>query len=205
MILWGEAFRRKFLDTCLPNLLAPGNLPSVANRRPVKLVIATTAADWQALAATAIFRLLEQHAMPVYLELPPAVPDQPSWQRAIAGKKLCCDFLFREKGYGIFINPDHLYADGSMRRLDELAQQGVEVVINNAMTSVEDGWFLSLLAVSGLAARDSDVAPIAIAPRQLVGVAIRAMHSMWLVFEWPAPHYCVRRRLVARRRRDGGP
>jgi hypothetical protein len=119
MVLWGEDFRNKFLDTCLPSLLAPGNLPAIADRRPAKFVIATTAADWQALSSTAIFAELERYATPIYLELPPAVPDRPSWRRAVDGKKLCCEFLFGKKAYAIFINPDHLYANGSMRRLDD--------------------------------------------------------------------------------------
>lgn len=189
MVLWGEDFRSKFLDTCLPSLLAPGNLPAIAARRPANFVIATTAADWQAMNSTAIFAELKRHVTPIKLELPSASPDRPSWQRAVDGKKLCCEFLFAKKAYAIFINPDHLYADGSMRRLDELAQQGVEFVSNDAITSVEDAPFLRLLAESGLARRDGDIAPIAIAPRQLVGLAVRSMHRMWLALGWEAPYY----------------
>lgn len=57
------------------------------------------------------------------------------------------------------------------------------------MTSVDDTQFSRLLVQSGLAHRDSDIAPIAISPRQLVGIAVRSMHSMWQVFEWEAPYF----------------
>jgi hypothetical protein len=187
-VLWGDDFRQRFLNYCLPSLLAPANIPTVAKRRPVNLVVATTALDWNVLCSTEVFTELRRYVVPIFLELPLYSADEPVWVRAIAGKKICCNYIFDRRAYGIVVWPDHIYAEGSMRQLDEWARENVAVVISNSTTSVEEQKFLRISAETGLLRRGPPPS-IAIAPRELAAVAMRSMHSMWLVFEWTAPYF----------------
>jgi hypothetical protein len=49
LVVWGERHRRYFSDYCLPSLLAPNNIPCIANKHESKFAIATTAEDWTAV------------------------------------------------------------------------------------------------------------------------------------------------------------
>src|SRR2546426_114422 len=74
IVLWGERFRDYFLDLCLPTLLSPRNLPSLATRARSKFLLCTRPQDWAAIQAAPIFKLLERYVDPVYLEIPPCPP-----------------------------------------------------------------------------------------------------------------------------------
>src|SRR3981189_1181676 len=43
--VWGAAFIRRFLDLCLPTLLAPGNIPALAQTLPTRFVLLTRSSD----------------------------------------------------------------------------------------------------------------------------------------------------------------
>ncbi|HZT49186.1 MAG TPA: hypothetical protein VFA64_14520, partial [Hyphomicrobiaceae bacterium] len=42
---WGFRHVRQFLDSCLPTLLAPGNVPAIAARIPCEFVLLTSRED----------------------------------------------------------------------------------------------------------------------------------------------------------------
>jgi hypothetical protein len=191
MVLWGKQFQNSFLQYCLPSLLAFGNLPSVAKQRALNFVIATTPVDRQELSSTAIFRELQRYVTPTFIDLPSSPPNRPKWLRAVDGKKLCCDFIFAKRAYAIFISPDCLYADGCISRLDTLAREGAEVVLNNAYTIVEEERFFPLLSKSGFATPDrvGDSGIISITPRRLVDIAMQSLHSKWMALEWDARYF----------------
>ena len=71
VVLWGERFRRYFLDLCLPTLLSPGNLPTLATAQRSKFLIFTYSDDIAAIKLAPIFALLEKYVDPVFLEIPP--------------------------------------------------------------------------------------------------------------------------------------
>jgi hypothetical protein len=187
--LWGDKFRNQFLDFCLPVALAPGNIPAVAAERECFFLIATTSADWELMNASEIFQELARYVTPIFIDLPEGPPGRHYTLRSVDGKKLCLDYIFEKRSYGIFIAPDQFFADGCFRTLHELAKAGVQVVINGAHTSVQDDIFYANLKKSGLAIRESARSPISIKSRELVSVALRSMHSMWKVIEWDAPYY----------------
>src|SRR5580698_5058063 len=127
-VVWGDEHRNYFLEYCLPSLLAPGNIPAITGIRPAKFLIATTAADRDAMLGTAILRELEKHAEPVFLELPQK-GDLPYWSHSIVGHKMCCEMTARDGAIRIFTAPDTVYSDGMVARLDELARDGAQAVM----------------------------------------------------------------------------
>src|SRR5262245_37807379 len=58
MPVWGEAFVRRFLDCCLPTLLAPGNLPALARALPTHFVLLTETTDVALVAGHPAWRQL---------------------------------------------------------------------------------------------------------------------------------------------------
>jgi hypothetical protein len=193
VVVWGEQFRNYFLQYCLPSLLAPGNIPALAGKRPAEYIVATTAEDWQAMQRTAIFRTLERYAKPILLELPPQTAHQPNWEYSVVGLKLYCEAVFQRKAYRIFTVPDYLYADGTVARLNELATSGAQAVLINPQPRIVEEPFFAALKEMGILpnadCRDTG-APLVYQPRQLVSAALRSLHSMTIVNEWDTPYFC---------------
>ena len=72
---WGEAFRDYFLRLTAASLLAPGNAPSLTNKRDSRLVICTTAEDWAAIQTDPTFVALTTIVTPHFVELRRTVPE----------------------------------------------------------------------------------------------------------------------------------
>jgi len=72
---WGEEFRNHFLRLCASSLLAPGNIPALSGARRCRLLICTTAEDWETIQADPTFAQLCTFATPEFLELRHPVPD----------------------------------------------------------------------------------------------------------------------------------
>ena len=192
VVVWGQRFRNYLLEYCLPSLLAPGNIPSLAGQRPAKFIFTTTAEDWQAIQATAIFQTLKRYATPVFLELPQCPPDRPNWAHAVVGFKLYCDAVYREKAYRIFTTPDLIIPMEATARLHQLACEGVQAVFVNIPPIAEESFFerLGKMGLSpSITARDTGI-PLVYSSRQLVSAALNSLHSMTVVNEWAAPYFC---------------
>ena len=69
-IAWGERFVDKFMNYCLPSLLAPGNIPALARKRKVVHSIVTTEADRERIVAHPAFARLREVAEVVFTCFP---------------------------------------------------------------------------------------------------------------------------------------
>jgi hypothetical protein len=70
-VVWGQRFVDKFMDYCLPSLLAPGNIPALARKRNVVHSIVTTEADRDRIVAHPTFARLRKVARVVFTCFPP--------------------------------------------------------------------------------------------------------------------------------------
>jgi len=70
-VVWGQRFVDKFMDYCLPSLLAPGNIPALARKRKVVHSIVTTEADRDRIVAHPAFARLRKLARVVFTCFPP--------------------------------------------------------------------------------------------------------------------------------------
>ncbi|MGH6742705.1 MAG: hypothetical protein ACREDY_27350, partial [Bradyrhizobium sp.] len=192
VVVLGAQYRDYFLEYCLPSLLSPNNIPVLAGRRPAKLLMATTAEDWEIMRATAIFRELEKHAKPVFIELPPK-GDTPYWYHSIIGHKLCCDMVARDKAYRLLACPDTVFSDGAVEVYHRAALDGAQAVLTFVSHLTRTDKFFQALAEMGLrpekSARDTGV-PIVLPPRNVAALAIRAMHGLSRGNEWDWQNFC---------------
>ena len=71
---WGDEFREHVLRLSVATLLAPGNLPSLTNKRDSKFLFCTTHDDWAAIQDDPTFELLASQIEPIFVELRRKVP-----------------------------------------------------------------------------------------------------------------------------------
>ena len=190
IVLWGERFRNYFVDLCLPTLLSPRNLPALSTRQRSKFLVCTRPEDWAALQVAPVFRLLEHYVEPVYIQL----PDCPSGVQACVhmgiGHRRGCELAYEAKAYPLVLTPDCIFCDGMMARLQELAVQGMELVLAPALRFEEETLFEHLEAAGVAPQRRNGIAdPITLKNRDLVRMALASMHSETKSYEWEAPYF----------------
>jgi hypothetical protein len=190
VVLWGERFRRYFMEFCLPSALAPGNIPALSTLSRSKFLIATRPDDWAAMRGTEAFRLLARYVDPVFVEIPACPPDRSGYQHMGIGHRIACEMAHRDAAYAVVLTPDSMLSDGSVTRLQELARTGAQVVLTAALRFGEEPFFAHLRAM-GIVPQEAaiDPAPSAIvaSARQLVYAAVNGFHSETLAYEWDTP------------------
>jgi hypothetical protein len=171
--VWGKRFVRQFLEFCLPTLLAPGNIPSLAGTLPCEMVVMTSVADapaierdalWQQLGLLcgATIKLIDDlitdgnHSTTVTLAYARIVRE--------AGDKLT-DTCF------IFLVSDYILADGSLRTVLSRVNEGASgVLAGNFQVIAED----AIASSSGWVG--TDAAPLALQSRKLLKWAFGHLH-----------------------------
>jgi hypothetical protein len=190
VVLWGERFRDYFLDLCLPTLLAPHNLPALATRSRSKLLLCTRPDDWAVINGAPLFQIVQRYVDPVYLEIPPCPADTLPCVHMGIGHKRSLQIAYEAQAYPFVITPDSMFSDGTVARLQELANKGVELVLVPALRFAEEPFFNELqglcIAPRG---RNGLAEPISLTSRQLVHAALASMHSETMTYEWDAPYF----------------
>ena len=190
VVLWGERFRNYFLDYCLASALSPGNIPALRPSRPSKFLIATRPEDWEAMRRSELFQLMERYVESVYIEIPPCPPGMSGCQHMGTGHRIACDMAHRDKAYAMVLTPDCMLSDGSVARLQELADRGTHLVLTAALRFGEEP-FLGHFEKLGVIGGKSRGTPLAITGRQMVYAAVNGFHSETLAYEWDAPGLMV--------------
>ena len=191
VVLWGRRFRDYFLDYCLPSLLSPGNFPSLSTSAPSTLVIATQPEDWAAMKTTAIFQELEHYVVPVMAELPAYVSASNVYEHMGRGHKIALEMAHQAKAYTVVLTPDCMLSDGTVSRLQDLARDGIELVLAPALRFGEEPFLrhLGTMGILGPARRRGSVEPLVVTGRQLVSAAVNGLHSETLSYEWATPYF----------------
>jgi hypothetical protein len=189
VVLWGERFRDYFLEYCVPSMLSPGNLPALSTRQPSKFLIATTVADWTALQSSPIFASMQRYVGAEMIEIPPCPPGRSSYEHMGLGHKLACEKAFRDAAYAMVLTPDCMLSDGTIARLQQLANSGCELVIAPAVRFGEEPFFeqLKKLDVLPEGSRSQNGSPLVITGRQMVHAAVNGLHTETAAYEWSAP------------------
>ena len=190
VVLWGERFRNYFLDLCLPTLLSPRNLPALTTAQRSKFLIWTRPDDWSAMKTAPIFQLLEQYVDPIFNEIPPCPFKTAPCVHMGIGHRRGAEMAYEAKAYPFVLQPDSIFSDGTIARLQELAGQGVELALVPALRFAEEPFFENLqkLGISPRG-RNGSADPITLVGRQLVHAALASMHSETLTYEWDAPYF----------------
>lgn len=193
VVVWGERYRGYFAEYCLPSLLAPNNIPCIANKRDSRFAIATTAEDWTEISKLDLFKQLAEHIEPVFVEMPSVTGDTNKMLLMSKGHKRLSNYAFERKAFGININPDSIHSDHMIRHLQESAREGKKLVLFPGLRFEMEGILAELEGGNHLASGK----PLSISPRKLARVALHNPHSFlkmcdWdsdTFFEYPVFHY----------------
>jgi hypothetical protein len=190
VVLWGERFRNFLLDLALPTLLSPNNLPALNTRPRSKFLICTRREDWSAIERAPVFQLLSRYVEPVYVEIPPCPAGVPGGIHMGTGHRLGYGLAHAAQAYAFVLMPDCVFSDGMVARLQELAREGVELVMIPALRFAQEPLF-EQLRKAGISPADHDgsAAPIRLQSRDLVRMALASMHSESASYEWDATYF----------------
>ena len=186
-VLWGKRFRDYFLDWCLPTLLAPNNIPALSTKIKSRMIIATRPEDWDAMMQSSIVEIALKYVEFDFIEIPPCPEGLHGCQHMGIGHKLCAERAFDDKAYGFFFQPDTMFSDGTIAKLQELAIAGKELVLAVALRFGEELFFKHLPINMNCSKDFKVIAPLSISSRAMVHAAINGMHSETLAYRWDEP------------------
>jgi hypothetical protein len=175
--VWGEPYVTQFLDLNLRTLLAPGNIPAVAEACDCTFRILTTSDQEPYYHGHPMFQLLSRYCAVEFTAIDdlvfPGVHSATITLAYIRG--------MRESGaamtgtYFVFLVADFIVADGSFRHLVRHIRAGVNgVTMGNFQIVKEDAEPVIRALV-----RDAS-APLSVAPRALLGIALEHLHPVVL-------------------------
>ncbi|HWX84814.1 MAG TPA: hypothetical protein VNZ48_14555 [Xanthobacteraceae bacterium] len=131
MPVWGYQFVGRFLEFCLPTLLAPHNIPAIARAKPCRFVLLSSVADEPIVRSHPAWQKLERHCACEIQSIDDLITQGNhtatitlAFERALrqSGEAMC-DTCF------IFLMSDYLVADGSLATVLRTIETGAGAVL----------------------------------------------------------------------------
>ena len=182
MQVWGDLYTRLLTDVCLPALLSPGNIPALAVDRPTVFRIFTTEPDMARFRESPAYAELTRHVTVEFNSLD-AAPDGDKYAAMTdIHRHIVRDAADRNLAL-IWLVPDSIWADGSLRTVVRAVAAGKRAVMQSAV-KVNRSTALPYFE-ERLAGRSA----VAIESRELVQVALDHMHRYYRAWFWDAPKF----------------
>jgi hypothetical protein len=173
MPVWGYQFIGRFLEFCLPTLLAPNNIPAIARAKPCRFVLLSSVADEPIIRSHPAWQKLERHCT---CEIR-SIDDLITHGNHTATITLAFERALRQSGDAmrdtcfIFLMSDYLIADGSLKTVLRKIETGAGAVLaGNFQIIAEDAAPLLRQRL------DLDSHEIVLAPRDLVRWSLAHLH-----------------------------
>lgn len=189
--LWGDWHRGMFLDTNLPTMLAPGNLPALAAGIDCEYLIYTTAKDAATINRHPAFERL-QSLLPLSLKLfTPSKTKHPItlhhhiWRQAT-------EYARRRGAFILLMAPDVAWADGSFARLRGALEAGKRAMFMAYPRVVSD---TIVPAVTERFPRGSDQS-IIIPPREMMALAMTHIHPLMAAYNRFSTHFPIHPEMI---------
>jgi hypothetical protein len=175
--VWGAGHLNLFLSVGLPSLLSPGNLPAFAANANCRYRIYTRPSERALLEASSTFQqtkaLLPIEIIDIEEEI--TVPHRTMSDCHIDTMGLAD----REDAAAVFVPPDCVWSDGSLKRLLTIANSGKSVVHMCGIRLDRDA------VVPQLAEHATDGGRVlSLQPRALVGMALNHLHPIAYSHFW---------------------
>jgi hypothetical protein len=131
MPVWGYQFIGRFLEFCLPTLLAPNNIPAIARELPCRFVLLSSVADESIIRTHPAWQKLERHCA---CEIR-SIDDLITHGNHTATITLAFERALHQSGDAmrdtcfIFLMSDYLVADGSLKTALRRIESGAGAVL----------------------------------------------------------------------------
>ena len=173
MPVWGYQFIGRFLEFCLPTLLAPNNIPAIARQLPCRFVLLSSVADEPIIRSHPAWQKLERHCA---CEIR-SIDDLITHGNHTATITLAFERALRQSGDAIrdtcfiFLMSDYLVADGSLKTALHKVETGAGAVLaGNFQIIAEDAAPLLRQRI------DLELHEIVLPPRDLVRWSLAHLH-----------------------------
>ena len=176
-VVWGEAYVRFFLDHALPSLLAPGNLPALARRHRVVLLIYTDRSGHASINASMYRHYADVAPLAVDYVLMDAdeiVTAHKYDVMSACHRHLVAMAHARDAGI-VFVMPDSIYADGGFDALLPGIAEGRRAILMQGISAVREE-ILPALAASPQVLRRGGI--LSIRARPLMRLALNHLHPV---------------------------
>lgn len=180
--VWGEKYRKLFLDYCLPNQLTPGNLLALGATKRASYQIYTSPEDKTAIEAHDNFKKLSQ-VMPVEFTVLNNLRFSSSHQSSkenmsvIWSQRRCHSLAIgkaiKKDAIVILLTPDMIWSEGTFTRILELSRKGKTLIMTTGLRLTEET-FLPVFLDRFIKDDGSAPAPT----RRLVEAALPHLHPL---------------------------
>ncbi|MBT3886948.1 MAG: hypothetical protein HOF70_19370 [Rhodospirillaceae bacterium] len=178
-VLWGARFVDRFLSMTLATILAPGNIPALANDRRLSYRIFTGENDERRLRASPLFQRLEQF-LPVNISVISTRPDDGKYRSAIQHYIQAMQDTRLALAPTILLQPDAIWADGALMRIAELADAGYAAIMTDGLRVIAEH-FMPAFEDASLKGADGS---LSIRPRALMELAMDFIHPYEASVTW---------------------
>jgi len=186
VVVWGERHRNYLMDYCVPSLLSPNNIPAFKLGKKNKFIIATPALDWKYISSHPVAQALSRYIEIIFVEIPSCPPGYSSVLHMGIGHKIITQMMWEDKVYGGIVTSDQIFADGSMKFLQDMAQKGYDAVFTpSCFRTRSDRLFPAIhrFKQSNSESKNNDYV-IDIAKQDLVRAIDMSIHDSFRIFEW---------------------
>lgn len=172
---WGLSYCDKVLKITLPALLAPGNIPALAEDFDVEVSLVTEERLFDFVAQSRSVGLLKQYATVRFVALDDLLTGTPGDYGPVLSFALVRGYAdLGEKmldTWLMFVTADFILADGSYRTAARLMKAGHQVIHSPSFRAVSEE------AMPALISRiNPETGVLAVPPREMVDLALRHKH-----------------------------
>ena len=168
--VWGTQFTDTFLEVTLPCLLSPGNIPGLPDLTQCTYKIFSTDTDFPRIRESPAFKNLCT-LMKVELRKIESFDENP-YVRSSTCYRTASREAAAAGAVAVYLIPDMVFADGGLRSIARLMQQGKRAVMVAGLRTTKETIVPEVL--SRFRAGDAIMAP----PQALVELAMRHLHPI---------------------------
>lgn len=172
---WGEQYIEELFSLTLPAVLAPNNLPALAQHFACEMVILTEEVWFESLRRHPVYFQLRRYCTVEFRSIDDLVNDRDAY-----GMTLTYALFrgFEELGPAmvdrqlIFFNADFILADGSLRTVGEKILAGERLILSPSYCVVSETaspWLMSR--------KDLNQGSLTVSPREMAAMALRHRHN----------------------------
>jgi len=187
VVVWGAQYAKFFVDTCLPSLLAAGNLPYLAARMRLLFTIHADEAAIAVIDASPAFAALRQVCETLFIEIPenilsltrdPNAPPDVRYRQTLQVSSAHHDIAARiaaDKGAALlYVVPDWVVSENCFKAMIESMEGGKEIAVFPVVICDRQALTREI--------SDGGATTISLPEDTLATLAVKHMHQSWSQF-----------------------
>ena len=182
MQVWGPSYCRMFTDICLPALLSPGNIPALVAEWPARFIIYTRDLDVSRIKASPSYARLAS-LLPVDFKTVDEELHVNKYSALTQIHHRVLGLAQYERAAIVWLVPDAIWSDGSLRTVSRAAAAGKRAVMQPALRVVKERVLAHLTRRAGEPQFDGFPAG------ELVQLSLDHMHPYYRTCYWDTPQF----------------